>query len=69
MSLNCPLQELIKYCEFYLLSVDMIISIVRIILSAIQVLIHLLHIVNDEDFLYEPPIQEEGYGLYSQLVI
>ena len=55
---------------FYLLFVDMlIISIVRVILSAIQFLIHLLHIVNDEDFLYEPPIQEEGYGLYSQLVI
>ena len=47
----------------------LIISIVRVILSAIQLLIHLLHIDNDEDFQYEPPIQEEGHGLYSQLVV
>ena len=53
----------------YLLSVDMlIISIVRVILSAIQFLINLLHIINDEDFLYEPAIQEEGDGLYTQLI-
>ena len=46
---------------FYLLSVDMlIISIIRVILSIIHFLINLLHVVNDEDFLNEPPIQEEG---------
>ena len=54
---------------FYLLSVDMlIISIIRVILSIIHFLINLLHVVNDEDFLYEPPIQEESNGLYSILV-
>ena len=55
---------------FYLLFVNMmIIYIVRVILSVIQALIHLLHIVNEEDFLHEPPIQEAGDGLCTQLVI
>ena len=54
---------------FYLLSVDMlIISIIRVILSIIHFLINLLHVVNDEDFLNELPIQEEGDRLYTQLV-
>ena len=62
--------KLTKCFVLYLLSVNMlIISIVRVILSAIELLIHLLHIVNDEDFLYALPVQEEGDGLYSQLVI
>ena len=46
----------------------LIISIVRVIQSAIWGLQHLLHIINDEDFLNEPPIQEESDGLYTQLV-
>ena len=48
----------------------LIIYIVGTIQSAIQFLINLLHIVNDEDFLYDPPIQEEGDGdgPYTQLV-
>ena len=47
----------------------LIISIVRVILFDIQFLINLLHVfVNDEDFQYEPPIQEESDGLYTQLV-
>lgn len=47
----------------------LIIYVVRVILYTIQVLIHLLHIHNDDDIQYELPIQEQGNGLYSQLVI